>query len=109
MTRGQLTQIVASSTYLIYSFLCSNGKVRLPTESFDEDGSKAVSKKQSKLKQRTVYIALGTAVFFVLQQMLPGGLLANTSIGQSFQGLARIVANTIASVSTLCMILLASR
>ena len=88
--------------FIIHYLACSSsstGRSRLATESFDEDGPRLSPKKRSKLVQRSIYAGAAVVAFLVFNQLMPGGLLAETSAGQFVQGIARAVANTIASVS----------
>ena len=80
---------------------CSQ-RSRLPTESYDEDGqsTKPAPKKKSKLMQRTVLAGAALVVFVLFNQMMPGGVLSDTAIGQGIQALVRKVANVVASVSS---------
>lgn len=72
------------------------------TESFDEDNSRAGSKataKRSILVTRAIQAAAVAAVVVLYYQLMPGGLLAETGLGQAVQNLARAVARTVATVS----------
>ena len=73
------------------------------TESFDEDYPKAPSKSAAKslLQKRSpqlVAVAVVAAVGILYTQLMPGGLLAHTSLGHAVQGVARAVARAIATV-----------
>ncbi len=74
------------------------------TESFDEDNQKAGSRtniRQTVLVRRGVQLAAVAAVVVLYYQLMPGGLLSETSLGQAVQNLARAVARLVATVCLL--------
>ena len=80
--------------------VCTCRRMRM-TESFDEDNLKTGSKasaKRSVLVMRAIQAATVAAVALLYYQLMPGGLLAETGLGQAAQSLARAVARSIATV-----------
>lgn len=78
--------------------VCST-RTRLPTESFDEDGPRTTPKKKSKLVQRSLLVGAAAFAFVLFNQMMPGGVLSETAVGQAVQAVARKFANALAAVS----------
>lgn len=72
------------------------------TASFDEDFQQKPANKslmQPIFVRRAIIAGAVGAVVVLYYQLMPGGLLADTGLGQAVQNIARAVARTIATVS----------
>lgn len=78
--------------------VCRRGKA---TESMDDDMHWKPKKKaaQSALVKRSIQLACVVAVGVLYMQLVPGGLLSETSLGHAVQDVARSVSRFAASVS----------